>query len=130
MAHLRRCVECEKSRDAAKHAQERLEAVKGQAEELLWKQLPSDADQVKRDLMRYGNRVVLVLGFDFSLVSYRAVFFQQLEESGYEAMLETLISLCAGLESSRAQRRDTLAALQAKKDQIDQFAKSVVSNNW
>ena len=42
-------------------------------------------------------------------------------------MLETLSSLCAGLESAKTQRAQALSALQLKKDRIEQFAKMTVS---
>ena len=53
MAHIKRCVECERSQNAAKTAQERLEEMKGQIEQLLWRQLPSVEDHTKRELVRY-----------------------------------------------------------------------------
>ncbi len=53
--------------------------------------------------------------------------FQQLEESGCQGMLDTLALVCAELEWTRTQRRETLATLQTKKEQIEQFAKTTVS---
>lgn len=53
--------------------------------------------------------------------------FQRLEESGCQGMLDTLAVVCAELEGARAERREALATLQAKKQQIDQFAKTTVS---
>ena len=59
MSHIRRCMECKVSEDAAKLAQHRLEEVKRQVEALLLQQLPSDAEQTKRELLRYTLRVVI-----------------------------------------------------------------------
>ena len=60
------------------------------------------------------------------LVACRAVVLQQLEESGCEAVLKTLSLLCTDLESAKSQRGRGLAALQLKRDRIDQFAKMTV----
>ena len=53
--------------------------------------------------------------------------FEQLEESGCESMLGKLGSICTELEMTRARRREALATLQAKKEQIEQFAETTVS---
>lgn len=53
--------------------------------------------------------------------------FQQLEESGCQGVLDTLAEVCAELERTRAQRKEALATLQAKKERIDEFAKTTVS---
>ena len=42
-------------------------------------------------------------------------------------MLESLSSLCAGLNSAKSQRREALDTLQVKKEHINQFAQLTVS---
>ena len=62
-----------------------------------------------------------------SLAHFRGVVLQRLDESGCGTMLEMLTKLCAGLESTKAQRKAALSVLQEKRDKIDQFATSTVS---
>ena len=56
----------------------------------------------------------------------RAVVMQRLEESGCEATLGTLLSFCEGLASAKAERGQALAALEGKRERIDQFARMTV----
>ena len=82
ITHLRRCVECKRSQSAARLACEDLEKVKGQVEELLWKRLPSDTDQAKRDMQRYMKQ-----GFiqDFRLGGENSLYINKVRDWGHSS---------------------------------------------
>ena len=52
LAHIRHAMECQMMRASSKSAYLELEEVKSQIDALLWKQLPSETDQAKLELVR------------------------------------------------------------------------------
>lgn len=58
---------------------------------------------------------------------HRGVVFQTLEESGCRGMLDALLGACAELEKARTEKREEQSMLQAKRQQIEQFAETTVS---